>query len=232
MVYYRVMCGRFALADTKDLKSRFHTKNTAPEAVRPNYNAAPTQSLPVIVEVGGRAEIKVMHWGIVPVWAKDKPRFAFSTFNARAESLLEKPMWKKVFPSRRCLVPATGFYEWQKRNNEKRPYYIHVGEREIFAMAGLYDEWADKETGEVFDSFTIITTRPNSVMRKIHDRMPVILGVDEEATWLDVDVSSPEDLLAMLDPYDEKDTLAYPVDQKVGNVRNNSPDLIQPLETA
>lgn len=223
------MCGRFALSEPKELKRRFQAKNAVSQDVGPNYNAAPTQTLPVVVEVDGKTEIKLMHWGIIPVWAKDKPRFAFSTFNARAEALLEKPMWKKLFPARRCLVPATGFYEWQKRGSEKQPYYIHVGKDPIFAMAGLYDEWVDTETGEVFDSFTIITTRPNSVMQKIHNRMPVILDSNEEAAWLHDHTADEGSLLAILNPYDEKDTLAYEVDRKVGNARNNSSDLINPL---
>lgn len=223
------MCGRFALAETKSLQQRFHTKNAVPEEVRPNYNAAPSQYLPVVIQTGKRPEIRVMHWGLIPVWAKDKPQFAFSTFNARAESLTEKPMWKKVFPSRRCLVPASGFYEWQKRGSDKQPYYIHAGKSPIFAMAGLYDEWIDKETGQVFDSFTIITTRPNEPMRPIHDRMPVILDESEETTWLDPALDDVAVLMPILDPYASQDMALYEVDRKVGNVRNNSSDLIQPI---
>ncbi len=225
------MCGRFALAEARELKQRFHTKNSVPEGVRPNFNAAPTQDLPVIIETDGKPEIRVMHWGLVPIWAKDKPRFAFSTFNARAASLTEKPMWKKLFPARRCLVPATGFYEWQKRGSEKQPFYIHAGKEPIFAMAGLYDEWIDKETGEVFDSFTIITTEPNREMKSIHDRMPVILDRDEEAVWLDPKVQDEGELMPLLNPYDSEMEL-YEVDRKVGNVRNNSGDLIKPLNSA
>ena len=228
------MCGRFALTEPKGLQKRFKTSNPLPAGIKPNYNAAPTQQMPVIIEVNGKPQIQVMHWGIIPVWAKDKPRFAFSTFNARAESLIEKPMWKKLFASKRCLVPATGFYEWKKTGSTKQPYYIKVKNQEIFAMAGLYDSWiidkpGEDKAGQVFGSFTIITTTPNIAMKPIHDRMPVVLEADEEADWLNP-AHQPADLMPLLDPYSDKRIEMYEVDRAVGNVKNNSLELTYPLE--
>lgn len=220
------MCGRYVLTEPRRLSERFGLDVHVPASLKPNYNVAPTQDMPTIIRKDGKNLLKIMHWGIVPVWAKDKPRFAFSTFNARAESLLEKPMWKKIFPSKRCLVPANGFYEWQKRADGKQPYFIHSKEEEIFAFAGLYDEWVDHDTGEVFDSYTIITTSPNKLMRSIHDRMPVILEKDEEVAWLDDASQDASNLMPLLDPYAAHEMEAHEVDARVGNVRNNSKDLL------
>ncbi len=222
------MCGRFTLTTPNELKKRFATANALPKEVKPNYNVAPTQHMPVIICKDGKNHIQVMHWGLIPVWAADKPRFAFSTFNARAESLLEKPMWKKLFATKRCLVPATGFYEWKKQADGKQPFYIGVKDREIFAMAGLYDEWAHKDTGEIFASFTIITTTPNVSMKAIHDRMPVILDLKEENIWLD-ETEAPESLQLMLDPYTDKKIEMHMVTRDVGSVKNNNPELIYPI---
>lgn len=223
------MCGRYVLTEPRRLSKRFGLGAPVPASLKPNYNVAPTQDMPTIIRKDGKNLVKIMHWGIVPVWAKDKPRFAFSTFNARAESLLEKPMWKKVFPSKRCLVPANGFYEWQKRADGKQPFYIHSKEEELFAFAGLYDEWVDKDTGEIFDSYTIITTSPNKLMRSIHDRMPVILEKDEEAAWLDDATQDAGELMTLLDSYAADEMEAYEVDARVGNVRNNSRDLLNAI---
>jgi len=222
------MCGRFTLTAPTELHSRFKTSNKLPEGLKANYNAAPTQHLPVIMSKDGKNKIEIMHWGLIPVWAKDNKRFAFSTINARAESLLEKPMWKKLVESKRCLVPATGFYEWKKLGAEKQPYYIQVKDQSIFALAGLYDEWTAEGTGEVISSFSIITTTPNTAMKGIHDRMPVILNEEEEGTWLDQKYSAT-DVLPLLNPYPSKDIELHPVDKAVGKVSNNSIELTYPL---
>ena len=219
------MCGRYTLTSTDHLKRRFDTTNSLPKGVGPNYNAAPTQIMPVVLQNDGDRIIHLMHWGVIPVWAKNNPRFAFSTFNAKAETLLEKTMWKKLIASKRCLVPATGFYEWKKiGTNDKQPYYIRVKNQDIFALAGLYDEWTDNKSGDVFSSFTIITTAPNKTMKEIHDRMPVILDKDEEDEWLNTD-NSAEDVMPLLDSYKDKGMELYPVDKTVGNVKNNKIEL-------
>lgn len=223
------MCGRYTLTTTDHLKRRFDTANSLPKSVGPNYNAAPTQHMPVIVRKDGKNRIEIMHWGLIPVWAKDKPRFGYAMINARAESILEKPMWKGLVKKKRCLVPATGFYEWQKDGKEKQPFFIHLKDRELFAMAGVYDAWTDKDTGEVFGSFSIITTAPNEKMKKVHDRMPVILNQDEESVWLDESLEE-HDIMPMLDPYSVKNFELYTVSKDVNSVKNNNPDLTYPID--
>lgn len=229
-MYNTNMCGRYTLAEPDALKKRFATSNSLPTGVKPNYNTAPTQTMPVILNEGGKHKIELMQWGVIPVWAKGKKGFGFSTFNAKAETLDEKPMWKKLFKSKRCLVPATGFYEWKQEGSSKRPFLIHVKGQELFAMAGLYDSWVDDDKGEVVQTYTIITTTPNSKMKHIHDRMPVILDREEESMWLEEGVSDA-DLKLFLNPYEAKDIDMYEVDPKVGTVKgNNSIELTYPLK--
>lgn len=227
-LYNEPMCGRYTLAEPDALKQRFATSNALPDGVKPNYNTAPTQTMPVIISVDGKSRIELMQWGVIPVWAKGKKGFGFSTFNARAESLDEKPMWIKLFQSKRCLVPATGFYEWKKEGSTKQPYLIHVKGKAVFAMAGLYDSWTDQATGEVVQTYTIITTTPNSKMKHIHDRMPVILDREEESMWIDESMSTA-DLKLFLDPYEAKNIEMYEVSSEVGKATNNSIELTYPL---
>ncbi len=184
---------------------------------------APTQVMPV-----GTAEgLELMTWGLVPSWSKEfKP--AFTSINARGESVAEKPLYRTPFKKRRALVPASGFFEWQKRGSEKQPMYFTLGDREMFAFAGLYDVWYDSE-GVAHKSYTIITTAANSTMEGVHDRMPVILDADEEQYWLDAD-APPEQLQLLLDPYAGA-MRRYEVSREVGNVRNNYEGLIEPLNS-
>jgi putative SOS response-associated peptidase YedK len=172
-----------------------------------------------------------MHWGLIPIWAKGNKRFAFSTINARAETLLEKPMWKKLVDTKRCLVPATGFYEWKKIGTDKQPFYIKLKDESVFAMAGLYEEWTEQESGEIVMSFSIVTTAPNKSMREIHDRMPVILDKTEEKEWLNEELSG-SDVMPLLNSYPDKGMELYPVDKAVGKVANNTIELTYPLNEA
>jgi putative SOS response-associated peptidase YedK len=225
------MCGRYALVDVEALPKAFKLKGISPHLVKPNYNAAPSQDMPVIISQNGQNILKLMYWGFIPAWAKGKSRFSFSAFNARAESLIEKPMWRKVFPSQRCLVPVSGFYEWQGQGADKKPYYIHAKKDKFLALAGLYDELVDKESGEVFDSFTIITTDANLLMRPIHNRMPVIFNRDDQDKWLDEQFLDESRLKSMLEPDHNYDLEAYEVSGKVGNTRNNDASLLEPAQS-
>lgn len=222
-------CGRYTLVmGQQKLEKRFGTKNKLAKPIKSNYNTSPTQQMPVITNHGEGNEIEIMSWGFRPVWAQDISS-AYKFFNARAETLAEKPMWKKSFATKRCLVPASGFYEWRKDGKEKTPYYIHLKDQELFAFAGLYDSWTDKKTGEVHKSYTIITTNPNGLMRPIHDRMPVILDKCKEDDWLNPDANEDIGFLEhLLKPFSAKDMSAYTVSSEVNSAKHNSAELIEP----
>jgi putative SOS response-associated peptidase YedK len=205
------MCGRFKL--TKKQQEVVDRYNAEVEQLFDElYNASPTQQLPVITDEEP-GKIRLFRWGLVPSWAKDIS-IGNKLFNARAETLHEKPSFKIPLQRRRCLVPADGFYEWEKRlGGKKQPYVISLKNQEIFSFAGLWDVWKNPE-GKVIHSFTIITTEPNSLMKNIHERMPVILKKEEETLWLDKNLSA-EKALQMLKPYDPELMIAVPV-EKVG----------------
>lgn len=192
----------------------------------PRYNIAPSQPAPVIIKAD-EFEMKMMKWGLVPYWAKD-PKIGFKLINARAETITEKPSFKTAFKKRRCLVPADGFYEWDKNKvaRVKIPHRFVLKTGELFSFAGLWDAWKTPE-GESLETFTIITTAPNELMEPIHNRMPVILKSRDEDLWLDprADQSS---LLSLLKPYDSNLMEEYEVSVKVNSPREEAPDLIQP----
>jgi putative SOS response-associated peptidase YedK len=166
-----------------------------------------------------------------PFWAKDD-KVKFSTINARAENVAKSPAYREPFRHKRCIVPATGFYEPDKINYPKPPFpwhYFHLKDQKIFGFAGLYDVWTDKETGKEIRSYTIITTTPNSLVGQIHDRMPVILDPEDEATWLDPDIVEPERLLPLLKQYPADKMEEWRVGDAARNPRNDSPELIKPV---
>ncbi|WP_083919488.1 SOS response-associated peptidase [Pontibacter roseus] len=162
-----------------------------------------------------------------PFWAKDA-KAVKRAINARAETLAEKPSFRSLLNSKRCLVPADGFFEWQVTGQGKVPYRILLKNEELFTFAGLWDEWADKGTGEVLHTFTIITTEANDVVRPIHDRMPVILSPEAEELWLD-EHEPQEDLLALLRPYKGEEMKAYPVSPLVNSPLNNVLEILNSL---
>jgi putative SOS response-associated peptidase YedK len=220
------MCGRYTVkVDAGQLARRFHV--AAPELPLspdlPRYNAAPTQQLPVVVRHDAANQLRVMRWGLVPHWAKDDTGGA-RMINARAETLLERPSYRPLVRSRRCLVPASGFYEWQPAT--KQPYFIHLREREVFAFAGLYDRWRNRE-GEELATYTIITTAPNDLMGTIHNRMPVILRPEDEEEWLDTETTEREPVLALLRAYPAEEMEAYPVSRAVNSPRNEGAQLVE-----
>ena len=149
-----------------------------------SYNLAPTLEIPAIREQKHRRSLAALRWGLIPHWARDK-HIKASTFNARAETLTQKPFFRDSIKSRRCIIPASGFYEWQKQGDKKQPYYIYRADQQPLAFAGLWDLWADKETGETIESCTIITVPASHRMAEIHERMPAVLEVDYFDTWLD-----------------------------------------------
>ena len=194
------MCGRYSSdgIDVSALAERFDVQNTLEEFV-PNHNIKPTQDAPVVVERDGNRELALMQWGLIPGWAKD-PKIGYKMFNARAETVGEKPAFKSSFRRKRCLIPATGFYEWQHEGRGKVPYLFTVGDHEIFGFAGLYDSWR-APNGEVLYTYTLITTMPNELVAPVHNRMPVILPRDKEQLWIDPELEDPHFLQSLLEPY-------------------------------
>ncbi len=224
------MCGRYVLGAPEDLSERFQLRQLAIQLPH-TWNAAPTNQLPVIVEnEEGEREAKLMQWGLIPAWAaRQTGKKPLAPINARAETLNDKPMFRNLIKRRRCLVPANGFYEWKNLGDHKQPYYITVPDDPLFAFAGLYDSFVD-DRGEPVETYTIITTEPNEQMAKLHNRMPAILHPGDEAEWLDPDITDPAQVERLLVPYLANEMRAYPVSRRVGNTRNDGPDLIEPIE--
>ena len=216
------MCGRFTLEPTARFYERFQIANRL-ERIEPRYNIAPSQEVPIIIKQSPN-KVMMMKWGLIPHWAKDS-KIGYKTINARAETIADKPMFRSSLKSKRCLVPASGFYEWQTTQQGKIPHYIHLNKEALFAFAGLYDIWKNEKEQEVY-TFTIITTSPNTLIEKIHNRMPVILKESDEDKWLDTENITVEIALKMLAPYRASGMEAYPISRKVNSPENDTPDLI------
>ncbi len=220
------MCGRFTnTVSIKKLSERFGfpvPKGNFP----PRFNIAPGQEVPVVVATPQK-NLELMKWGLVPSWAKEE-KIGYKMINARAETLNEKPSFKRAFQTRRCLVLADGFFEWKimPRTKTKIPMRIVLLNREPFAFAGLWETWK-KPQGSPLHSFTIVTTQANEKLKTIHDRMPVILHRDDEPTWLDPENSDVEELQSLLRPYDSDEVEAYPVSTRVNSPKNDSPECIK-----
>ena len=221
------MCGRYVLhSSTHEIQARFGLSETI-HVVEPRYNAAPTQQLPVIVQRGAERRMKWMRWGLVPSWAKAiNPNV--STFNARAEGISEKPMYRGPIRRQRCLVPADGFYEWHAEGTKKQPYFIHRADDALFAFAGLYDRYRQPDGTDLW-SYTIITTEPNAEIAPLHHRMAVILRPENEEEWLAPDITDPMQVARLLRPYLDGELAVYPVSSRVNNARLDGPEMIAPI---
>ena len=222
------MCGRFSLTDIDSIFSRFGViiSKDINKKITPHYNIAPTQKIPVIYKDKNQENIiEFMRWGLVPYWAKD-PKIGYKMINARAETLTQKPSFKHLLKSKRCLVPSSGFYEWKRIDKRKVPYYIGIKNSRIFSFAGLYDNWKDS-VGNELKTFTIITTNSNNTLKPIHNRMPVILEREFEEDWLDVKTHDFDSLKQMLKPYPDDNMIAYAVSTEVNNPSNDNPELIR-----
>jgi putative SOS response-associated peptidase YedK len=218
------MCGRYTITITEDeLIARYMIEEPTNRYHTPRYNVTPTNRVPVILNDEGALKLDAFRWGLVPFWAKDL-KIGYSMINARADTVTVKPAFKNAFKQRRCLIPADGFYEWKKIGSDKQPYRILMKDERIFSMAGLWETWNSPE-GEKIYSCTIITTDPNDLMVDIHDRMPMILSIEDEKKWLDKE-QSVEDLKAMLQPFPAEEMKAYPVSKDVGSVKNQNEELI------
>ena len=226
------MCGAygFSVKDAKEVYDRFAIQNTLFD-LKPRWNIRPGQMNPVIT-AHSQNQISRMFWGLLPHFAKDE-QYRYKTINARAETVAKLPTFREPLRNRRCLVPATGFYEPDKIHKEKPPFtwhYFQLKDQPLFAFAGLYDIWRDTQTGKEIYSYTIITTAPNQLVGNIHDRMPVILRKEDESTWLNPDIAEPEQLLHLLNPYSDKQMHQWQVGGAARNPRNDYAELIQPIK--
>jgi putative SOS response-associated peptidase YedK len=222
------MCGRFTLtADPAEILDAFPWLRV-PHQMTPAYNIAPTQSIAVIPN-DGKNSLDFFIWGLIPSWAKDQ-KIGSRMINARSETLAEKPSFRTAYKRRRCLVLADGFFEWQKQPQKKGkiPFYITMKEKRPFAFAGLWETWHSPDGAEI-KSATIITTSPNNLIAKVHNRMPVILPIDSHDTWLSLEEKSNQELQPLLKPYPETEMQMYPVSTYVNSPANNTVETIAPL---
>jgi putative SOS response-associated peptidase YedK len=228
------MCGRFALTDDEAALMAFLGFGEGSfgaggfgeaVAVAPRYNIAPTQPIAIVRVEGGRRQFTFARWGLAPAWVED-PRAFSLLINARADGVLDKPAFKNAMRYRRCLVPASGFYEWQRRGRSKQPYWIRPRESGPMAFAGLWETWADKDGGEI-DSACIITVDANATVRPIHDRMPAIVDPADFDRWL----NSPEadEAAALLKPAPDDLLEAFQVSNRVNRADDDDPGLIAPV---
>lgn len=225
------MCGRYALAQEHEalrIRFGFTEEPTSPFVHSSRFNIAPTQNAPIITN-GQYLKLRTMRWGLIPHWAEEAA-IGNSLINARSETVAEKPSFRDAFRKQRCLVPATGFFEWKKEplSKSKQPFFIATRNRGIFSFAGLWSIWKDPKTAEEILTYTILTTEPNDLMRGIHNRMPVILPVEREKEWLDLS-STPGALRELLAPYPSEFMDAFPVSKVVNSPRNDNPSCIAPL---
>ena len=217
------MCGRYTLSTPAGrLAEEFQLDSTV--EITPSYNVAPTQQVAAVLEDEGGRRLEMLRWGLVPSWAED-PEIGARMINARSETAPEKPSFRSAFRRRRCLIAADGFYEWKRENGGKQPYYFRMQDGRPFAFAGLWESW-EKGDG-ILRTCTILTTRANSVLEDIHDRMPVILPHDAYNAWLDPDADR-EELGELMIPYPGDDLETYPVSRFVNSPRNNDERCIEP----
>ena len=204
------MCGRFVLVtDLTKITEKFAIGKMASD-FQPNWNISPGQYIPVVVQRDGQNILESFLWGLIPSWAKDSS-VGNKMFNARAETIAEKPSFKNAFQKRRCLIPADGFYEWQKLEKMKKPFRFSLKSEKPFGLAGLYETWISPEKKQI-NTCTIITTDSNELIQSIHNRMPVIVKKELEDFWIDPDNNNKEGLLAILKPYSSEEMTISPVD--------------------
>lgn len=227
------MCGRYTYYSSADLIKEFDIiPENDPQTklaldIPDNFNVSPGNEMPVIVRGAQEHRIEFMVWGLVPSWSKE-PHSALKLINARREGLFEKPMWKRLVNSKRCIVPARGFYEWKVVDGKKQPYYITPTNGDVFSFAGLWDEWKDGSGNELL-TYTIITTTPNKEMSDIHNRMPAILNKEQMDIWLSPIPLTQAQVDDLLSPSPDGSVQMVLVSTEVNNARNNSKELIYPL---
>ena len=225
------MCGRFSLTTVGPILAELFAVEDPDPAVlaewRTRFNIAPSQAVAAIrASADGKRHLDMLRWGLIPRWSKD-PKAGPAPINARSDTVAEKPMFKGLLKSRRCVVPADGFFEWKKDGKKKLPVYFQLRDRQPFGFAGLWERWKGPE--QVIESVTLLTTEPNDLVATVHDRMPAILPPRAYATWLDPAVSDLEQLLSLLGPYPAELMIATPVSTRVNAPTFVDPACIEPL---
>jgi putative SOS response-associated peptidase YedK len=232
--YARPTCGRVRLSsDLSEIKLVFSIPPHRPTPnFAPTWNAAPTDTLPVVRydAKAGERSLDMLRWGLVPYWAKDI-KVGVANINAKAEGIESRPAFREAFQRRRCLVPVDNFYEWKKTPTGKQPYAVALADRGLMALAGLWENWRSS-AGEWVRSFAIITTTPNELCAALHNRMPVVLQPETWPQWLGEEPVDPKRLKALLAPFPAEEMVAWPVSPRVGNVKNSDPSLIEPIAGA
>jgi putative SOS response-associated peptidase YedK len=226
------MCGRYRLSRRKQLIEEYFASASGDDEWTPRFNIAPTQPVPVIRQHPKEPvrELSLMRWGLIPSWAKDSS-VAASMINARSETAATKPAFRDALKSRRCLIPADGFYEWVRTAKAKQPYCFEVNDGELFAFAGLWDRWKNP-SGEWVKTCSILTTTPNAVTSAVYDRMPVILDPDSYDLWLDPGMTNATAASELLKPYDARLMRCYPVSSRINHVANDDEECSVPVELA
>lgn len=219
------MCGRYSITlPPEAIREIFRTHGELPNWPV-YYNAAPTTALPVVrsAKDGSGRELVLMIWGLIPWFSKDG-KLTYSTINVRAESVRTNASYREPFKTRRCIVPASGYFEWTGPKNDRQPHYFTRADGQPIALAGLWDRWRSKDRSETKESFTIITTEPSKFAGQFHNRMPLILEPDTWDLWMK---NEPDSAAALMKPANEDVLISRPVSKAVGNVRNNGPELLE-----
>ncbi|GAB2987884.1 SOS response-associated peptidase [Nocardioides montaniterrae] len=235
------MCGRYASSrSAEDLAEEFDVLDPRiSERLAPSWNVAPTDKVYAVLERHDERQLRLLRWGLVPSWSKDA-KGAARMINARLETAAEKPAFRKAWASRRCLLPADGYFEWYdteltlKGKPVKQPFFIRPADGGVLAMAGLYEIWRDQslpeDDPEAFRwTATVLTTEATDDIGRIHDRMPLVVPRERRSAWLSAE-TTPDHLEELVVPAQQSGLTAYPVDKAVGNVRNNGPELVEPID--
>lgn len=226
------MCGRYRLSRRKELIEQYFDSASWDDDWSPRFNIAPTQPVPVVRQNPKNPvrELSLMKWGLIPYWARDAS-IATGTINAKSETAASKPAFRDPLKSRRCLVPADGFYEWKRKGTSKQPFCFEVGEGELFAFAGIWDGWQDP-SGRWVKTCSILTTTPNALTTTVHDRMPVILESADYDLWLDPRTQNVALISKLLKPYDARAMRFYPVSMRINHVGNDDEQCSRRVEIA
>ncbi|MEN8108312.1 MAG: SOS response-associated peptidase [Pseudomonadota bacterium] len=220
------MCGRFSLhTPESQIGAAFNLEHTEPLGLKPRYNIAPSQQIPIIRDIETSRELVMARWGLIPSWSKES-KSKYSTINARIESVAEKPTYRTPFKHQRCLIPADGFYEWKQVNGNKVPHHIRMKDGKVFAFAGLWDHWQGED--DSIESCTIIVMPSNEIMKPIHERMPAIIAPAQYDWWLDSRITDKQEIMQYLTSAPSSQLTACPVSTWVNSPKNDDERCIQP----